>query len=119
MKKLIIILLFIPLLGLAQNPTIGETWHEGQGQSHFIYSAGIELGTVTLLHGAFEMKKEYAYPLSMLTTFTVGYLWELDGNKNIYDLGWDFVGICVGLGIYMIIDWIAERHEKKQNIKYY
>ena len=106
-------MLFIPLLGLAQNPTIGETWNQGQGEAHFIFSTGMALGACSMY--SIFLDRGYAELAGITTVFSIGLLWELNGNMNPYDLMWDFVGAIVGTGIYILIDRLLYKEKKKVN----
>ena len=115
MRKLIIILLLLPLLMFAQNPTLNETWYDMNGEAHFIFSTGMALGACSMY--SIFLDRGYAELAGITTVFSVGLLWELNGNMNPYDLMWDFVGAIVGTGIYILIDRLLYKEKKK--VKYY
>ena len=115
MRKLIVILLFLPLLMFGQNPTLNETWYDMNGEAHFIFSTGISMGACAF--SSIFIKEGYAELVGLTTAFTIGLLWELTGNMNPYDLMWDFAGCLLGTGIYILIVRLTKREINK--IQYY
>jgi len=102
MKKIFIILLF-PLIGVAQVP-IGETWHDMNGCSHFIYSTSLSMGACGV--ASIFLKPGMAEITGMFTALSFGVIWELTGNRSIYDMSWNLAGCIVGTGLFILINYI-------------
>ena len=83
------------------------------GEAHFIYSTGITLMAV----GTYDifLQDKYAYPLAVFTSLSIGVVWELKVSEtpNPYDLMWNMGGTLVGLGVYIGVDRLADRAQRK------